>query len=196
MPSQPVAPANAVPYDVRLKAKKRSSGGYKIWMPGPLDFPLSRLKFNKKDLGMKHDQVHWVQIHLQNLSGATLRFHPDCSQVFWIKPGDKSEDCPDCPSTVAGIEAKWSDECLLIVQNDNKTVEDYRFTINLLEDGDDGSDPSTYIPFDPGWSNRNSGVSLNRALTPEQAVGVAVLGAAAVAGILWLFSKGRGSGRR
>jgi hypothetical protein len=49
------------------------------------------------------------------------------------------------------------DQQRLLVRNDNPRVENWSFTLNFVKRGEDASDPSRYVSWDPGGTNQNGG---------------------------------------
>jgi hypothetical protein len=157
----------AVMHEVALSARKDGEGQYRfqpqsdLWNESEQDF-----SFHKDHHGMKAHDYHLVEFVLHDETGDGLKFPRQPHDAMWVAEGAEraKRKCPDMhtandysvmePICVSG------DRRRLIVRNDNPRREDWAFTVNFVKDGEDESDRSRYVNWDPGGTNHNGGTGV------------------------------------
>lgn len=154
----------AVMHVVPVVATKDASGGYHFEPESELSKDSGdTFHFHKDRHGMRAHDYHLVEFVLDDQTGDGLKFPPVPHDAMWVaKAGDGPEHiCPnkDTPSDYSVMEPI----CVcdggerLIVRNDNPRKEDWAFTVNFVKQGEDPSDQSRYVNWDPVGSNQNGG---------------------------------------
>jgi hypothetical protein len=154
----------AVMHPVAIHATKDEAGTYHfrpesdLWDESEEDF-----SFHKSRHGMKAHDYHLVEFVLDDRTGDGLKFANVPHDAMWVAEGAdrKNRQCPDM-HTVSNYEIMEpicvsDDQNRLIVRNDNLRHEKWAFTLNFVKRGEDGSDASRYVSWDPGGTNHNGG---------------------------------------
>lgn len=157
--------AKAMMHPVPLHASKDSAGNYRFEPHSDLwDPSRQELVFDKSRHGMKKQDYHLVEFVLHDRTGDGLKFPSAPHDAMWVIEGDEPEEreCPDmhsaCNYDVMEPICVCDDRQRLIARNDNPRVEDWSFTLNFVKQGEDESDPSRYVNWDPGGTNKNGGL--------------------------------------
>ena len=151
----------AVMHEVPLRAT-RDGEHYRFHPRSSLwDAPEEQFHFHKDHHGMKAHDYHLIEFVLDDHTGDELRFPKVPHDAMWVAEGAElaNRKCPDMhtesdysvmePICVSG------DGKRLIVRNDNPREEDWAFTLNFVKQGDDDSEPSVFVSWDPGGANHN-----------------------------------------
>lgn len=120
--------------------------------------------FSKERHGMSKHDYHLLEFKLDDQTGEGLRFPKAPHDAMWVvegheEPGQRT--CPDmhsvCNYDVMEPISVSPHQRRLFVRNDNASQEHWAFTINFVKEGDDGSDKSRFVSWDPGGNNQNGG---------------------------------------
>lgn len=122
---------------------------------------LGLLVFNKKQLSMRKEDEHDVHFHLVQTKGMTLEFAQSPAVALWVDMGDE-HTIPVCPTSQPPTQdpiffATQSTPRKLKATNLNPAEQYFSFTLNFVDPK--SSTPTKLIPFDPGGSNQNSGIT-------------------------------------
>jgi hypothetical protein len=154
----------AVLHPVPVLATKDADGEYHfqpqsdLWNEAEQEFD-----FHKDKHGMKTQDYHLIEFVLDDRTGDGLNFPKVPHDAMWVAEGaDRANRiCPHM-NTVSDYSVMepicvTPDLHRLIVRNDNPRKEDWAFTVNFVKRGEDDSDRSRYVSWDPGGSNQNGG---------------------------------------
>jgi hypothetical protein len=159
-----MARPKAVMHPVAVLATKDATGNYHfrpesdLWNHGGQEF-----LFHKDKHGMTNEDFHLVEFVLDDRTGDGLRFPSRPHDAMWVTAVEDRSNavCPDKDSvsdySVMEPICVCDDGKRLIVRNDNPRKEDWAFTMNVVGRGDDESDASKYVSWDPIGSNQNGG---------------------------------------
>ena len=156
--------AKAVMHPVALLATKDSTGKYDFRPESELwDDREQEFAFHKDRHGMRKQDYHLLEFVLDDRTGDGLKFPSVPHDAMWVTEGAAraNRKCPDM-NTVSNYDV-MEPICVcdggerLIVRNDNPRKEDWAFTLNFVKRGEDESDRSGYINWDPGGANQNGG---------------------------------------
>lgn len=153
----------AVLHPVPLHASKDGTGEYRfrpesdLWNDAEEEFV-----FHKGKHGMRAHDYHLIEFVLDDETGDGLRFPETPHDAMWVTEGAERarRKCPDM-HTASNYDVMepicvCDDGQRLIVRNDNPRVEHWSFTLNFVKQGEDASDPSRYVSWDPGGNNQDS----------------------------------------
>jgi hypothetical protein len=151
-------------HPVNILATKGTGGDYHFRPESDLsDEAGDEFHFHKDRHGMKAHDYHLVEFVLHDQTGDDLKFPPVPHDAMWVaEAGDRANRrCPDA-NTVSDYSVMepicvTSDHNRLIVRNDNPREEEWAFTLNFVKRGEDESDRSRYVNWDPVGSNHNGG---------------------------------------
>lgn len=154
----------AILHPVPLHAAKDDAGQYHfrpqsdLWNESEEEFV-----FHKDRHGMSKQDYHLIEFVLDDRSGDGLRFPDTPHDAMWVTEGAERahRKCPDM-HTSSNYEVMepicvCDDQKRLLVRNDNPRVENWSFTLNFVKRGEDASDASRFVSWDPGGTNRNGG---------------------------------------
>jgi hypothetical protein len=158
--SRPKAAMHPIP----VLATKDGAGKYHFQPESDLwDESEEEFKFHKDHHGMRKYDYHLVEFVLDDQTGDDLKFPSVPHDAMWVAEGGKraTRVCPD-KDTVSDYSVMepicvCDGQKRLIVRNDNPRKEDWAFTLNFVKRGEDDSDKSRYVNWDPGGSNNNGG---------------------------------------
>ena len=154
----------AVLHPVPLHATRDEAGGYEfrpqsdLWNESEEEFV-----FHKDKHGMNKHDYHLIEFVLDDQSGDGLKFPAAPHDAMWVTTGAERahRKCPDMhtPSNYEVMEpiCVCDDQKRLLVRNDNPRVENWSFTLNFVKRGEDASDASRFVSWDPGGTNGNGG---------------------------------------
>jgi hypothetical protein len=119
--------------------------------------------FHKDRHGMAKQDYHLLEFVLDDRTGDGLKFPSVPHDAMWVSEGGEpgQRQCPDM-HTVSNYEVMepicvCDEGTRLIVRNDNPRKEHWAFTLNFVKRGEDESERSRYVNWDPGGSNQNGG---------------------------------------
>lgn len=152
-------------HPVAVRVSKDGSGKYgfapesDIW-----DETRDEFVFHKDRHGMRGHDYHLLEFVLDDQSGDQLRFPKVPHDAMWVSKGHEEPGervCPDM-NTVSDYEVMEPisvspDRQRLIVRNDNPRKDHWVFTMNFVKQGQDESDHSRFVSWDPGGNNQNGG---------------------------------------
>jgi len=149
---------------VPLLATKDDSGEYHFEPDSDIwDDSRDEFVFSKDRHGMRRHDYHLLEFVLNDRTGDDLRFPESPHDAMWVMAVDDPEHraCPDM-HTVSNYDIMepvcvCDDQKRLIVRNDNPRKENWSFTLNFVRPGEDQSDPSRFVSWDPGGLNQNGG---------------------------------------
>lgn len=151
-------------HPIPVRATKDDQGQYHFRPESDLwDDSGEEFHFHKDKHGMKSHDYHLVEFVLDDQTGDGLRFPKAPHDAMWVAEGaDRANRiCPDmntvCDYSVMEPICVTDDRERLIVRNDNPRREDWAFTLNFVKKGEDESDRSRYVNWDPGGTNHNGG---------------------------------------
>lgn len=154
----------AVMHSVPLVATKDGDGTYRFRPESELwNAPEEEFVFSKDRHGMKAHDYHLIEFVLDDQSGDGLKFPGVPHDAMWVCEGAKrsSRKCPDMntDSDFSVMEPICVCDAgkRLLVRNDNPRKEDWAFTLNFVKRGENASDPSRYVNWDPGGANQDGG---------------------------------------
>jgi len=154
----------AVIHPVALLATKDAAGTYRFQPQSDLwDGSEEEFVFHKDRHGMKEHDYHLLEFILDDRTGDGLEFPRSPHDAMWVTEGARLTDrkCPDMHtfSNYGVMEpiCVSDDRKRLIIRNDNPRKEDWAFTVNLVKRGEEDSDRSRYVSWDPGGANHNGG---------------------------------------
>jgi hypothetical protein len=154
----------AVMHRVPVLATKDDTGNYHFRPESDIwDGDREQFVFHKDRHGMHKHDYHLLEFVLDDRTGDDLRFPKVPHDAMWVAQADDAANrrCPDM-NTVSNYDVMepicvTHDGKRLIVRNDNPRKEDWSFTLNFVKPGEDDSDKSRYVNWDPGGSNQNGG---------------------------------------
>lgn len=154
----------AMIHPVALVATKDKAGKYHFKPESELwDESEEQFVFHKDKHGMKGHDYHLIELVLDDRSGDDLKFPSIPHDAMWVAEGDEraKRTCPDL-HTVSNYDVMEpicvsEDRKRLIIRNDNPRKEDWAFTVNFVKRGEEDSDRSRYVNWDPGGANHNGG---------------------------------------
>jgi hypothetical protein len=153
----------AVMHVVPVLATKDSSGYHFTPESELSDGSTDVFRFHKDRHGMRSHDYHLVEFVLDDHTGDGLKFPPVPHDAMWVarEADDGTHVCPD-KNTVSDYSVMepicvCDDGERLIVRNDNPRKEDWAFTVNFVKRGEDPTDRSRYVNWDPVGSNQNGG---------------------------------------
>jgi hypothetical protein len=118
---------------------------------------------HKDKHGMREHDYHLMEFVLDDQTGAGLKFPRVPHDAMWVALMEDRAN-PVCPNkdTVSDYEVLepicvCDEQRRLIVRNDNPRREDWAFTLNFVKRGEDESDASRYVSWDPVTSNQDGG---------------------------------------
>jgi hypothetical protein len=160
-----VSRAKAMMHPVVVVATKGARGNYEFRPQSDLwDEAEQEFAFHKDRHGMSKQDYHLIEFVLDDRTGDGLRFPNVPHDAMWVMQGaDRANrQCPDMhtPSNYDVMEpiCVCDEQKRLIVRNDNPRKEDWAFTLNFVKPGEDQSDRSRYVNWDPGGANHDGGV--------------------------------------
>ncbi len=169
---------SAADHGVRFELRNPSNSDNPPIQPGSPP----RIPFNKDREPIKGGERmkaldwHRVRFELVDSHSLGLRFHDNKFEALWAKTAKEEERCPTRRCRHKHFHPLSREDSVLMVRNNNYDVEEIAFTLNFLRPGDDGYDPSTFIPCDPIGGNEDRGTGI----TYRSMIGLAV-GTASVA---------------
>jgi hypothetical protein len=151
-------------HPVPLLATKDEAGAYCFRPSSALwDESEQHFEFHKDRHDMRKHDYHLIEFVLDDQTGDKLMFPKVPHDAMWVTEGATRDQrrCPDMHS-VSDYSAMepvcvCDDQRRLIVRNDNARREDWAFTLNFVKAGEDESDRSRYVNWDPGGANHNGG---------------------------------------
>jgi hypothetical protein len=119
--------------------------------------PTDPIPFNKSNDGMKKVDHYRIRFELQNPNQTNLRFVDKVSDAMWCHT---LAACPNSPCEMPGVfwvdaidnDRKWVD-----VINMDLTVQEFRFTLNLVDRNIVNPTQADYVPLDPIGDNQDRG---------------------------------------
>ena len=131
-----------------------AGSNFKHWNAGKKE-----LTFYKKDFPpMKKGDHHYVEFTLDDQTTRKLRFPCNPEDAMWVittaRCPNKSDTCNyDIVQPLGVVEGDT-----LLAVNLNPVVGQLGFSLNFVKAGDDDTDPSKYIRWDPIINNRDGGI--------------------------------------
>src|SRR3954451_24903359 len=152
-----MARARGEMHAVKVRVTKDKDGVYRfdphsdIW-----DEARGEFVFSKERHGMSKHDYHLLEFVLDDQTGDGLRFPKAPHDAMWVvegheEPGERT--CPDMHSVsnydVMEPISVSPRRRRLFVRNDNANKEHWAFTINFVKKGEDPSDISSFVSWDP-----------------------------------------------
>lgn len=154
-----------VMHPITVQASKDSQGRYHFRPESDLwDEARDEFAFSKDRHNMHSRDFHLLEFALDDRTGDGLKFPPVPHDAMWVTEGHEdpgARNCPDmnsvCNYEVMEPMSVSPDGKRLFVRNDNPRKEHWVFTINFVKQGQDASDRSKFVSWDPGGNNQNGG---------------------------------------
>jgi hypothetical protein len=160
-----MARPTGVMHPVTVHISKDEAGKYHfnpesdLWDDGREEFV-----FHKDDHGMRKHDYHLIEFVIDDQTDEGLKFPKAPHDAMWVVEGHdepSKRTCPDIHSVsnydVMEPISVSPHQRRLFVRNDNANKEHWAFTINFVKEGEDPSDKSRFVSWDPGGSNQNGG---------------------------------------
>jgi hypothetical protein len=154
-----------VMHQVTVHISKDGAGKYHFTPESDLwDEDRDEFVFHKDDHGMRKHDYHLIEFVIDDQTGEGLKFPKTPHDAMWVveghdEPGKRT--CPDMNSVsnydVMEPISVSPHQRRLFVRNDNASKEHWVFTINFVKAGEDNSDKTRFVSWDPGGNNQNSG---------------------------------------
>lgn len=157
----------AVMHPVPVLATKDEAGNYNFRPESDLwDESEEEFNFHKDHHGMRAHDYHLIEFVIDDQTGDGLRFPAVPHDAMWVAAGAKRahRQCPDMNTandySVMEPICVCDDQKRLVVRNENPRKEDWAFTLNFVKRGENDSEKSRYINWDPGGANHDGGTRI------------------------------------
>lgn len=159
--------ARGVMHPVNVVVTKNDRGEYHFAPESDLwDDARDEFIFHKDHHDMRKHDYHLLEFVVEDRTGDGLKFPKVPHDAMWVTEGHEepgARNCPDMNST-CNYDAMEPisvspHQRRLFVRNDNASKQHWVFTINFVKDGEDPSDKSRFVSWDPGGNNQNGGSS-------------------------------------